>query len=63
MGATFLQLIILFVFIFCGFVIGKIKHIPKEKSSILSVLLVNVFLPAKVFLNFSTPKNTTIYLP
>ena len=54
MGATFLQLIILFVFIFCGFVIGKIKHIPKEKSSILSVLLVNGFLPAKVFLNFST---------
>ncbi len=53
MGAALSQLMILFAFIFCGFIIGKIKHISKEKSGILSLLLVNVFLPAKVFLNFS----------
>ena len=63
MGATFLQLMILFVFIFCGFAIGKIKHIPKEKSSILSVLLVNVFLPAKVFLNFSKQCTLSYFTP
>ena len=53
MGATISQLMILFAFILCGFIIGKIKHIPREKSSILSVLLVNILLPAKIFLNFS----------
>ena len=53
MGATIVQLMILFAFILCGFVIGKIKHVPREKSSIISVLLVNIFLPAKIFLNFS----------
>ncbi len=53
MGATISQLMILFSFILLGFIIGRIKHIPREKSSILSLLLVNVFLPAKIFLNFS----------
>lgn len=53
MGATISQLMILFAFILFGFIIGTVKHIPREKSSILSLLLVNVFLPAKIFLNFS----------
>lgn len=53
MGATISQLMILFAFILCGFIIGRIKRIPREKSSILSVLLVNLLLPAKIFLNFS----------
>ena len=53
MGATFSQLAILFIFILCGFVLGRIKRIPREKSSVISALLVNVFLPAKIFLNFS----------
>lgn len=53
MGATFSQLAILFIFILCGFVVGRIKKIPREKSSVISALLVNVFLPAKIFLNFS----------
>ena len=52
------QLSALFIFIVCGFVLGKIKRIPSEKTSILSVLLVNVFLPCKIFLNFS--KNCTV---
>ena len=53
MGATVTQLMILFAFILCGFVVGRLKHIPREKSSVISALLVNVFLPAKIFLNFS----------
>ena len=53
MSATISQLMILFAFIICGFIVGRIKRIPREKSSILSVLLVNVLLPAKIFLNFS----------
>ena len=53
LGATFSQLAILFIFILCGFVVGRIKKIPREKSSVISALLVNVFLPAKIFLNFS----------
>ena len=50
---TFSQLVILFAFMLCGFIIGRIKHIPREKSSVLSLLLVNIFLPSKIFLNFS----------
>lgn len=53
MIATISQLVILFLFIICGFIIGKLKGIPIEKSNILSTLLVNIFLPAKLFLNFS----------
>lgn len=53
LASTFLQLAILFVFIFCGFLIGKWKRIPADKSHILSLLLVNIFLPCKIFLNFS----------
>ena len=53
LAATFSQLAILFIFILCGFVIGRLKKIPIEKSSVISALLVNVFLPAKIFLNFS----------
>lgn len=53
MIATISQLLILFVFILIGFALGKIKGISIEKSNVLSVLLVNIFLPAKIFLNFS----------
>ena len=53
MIATASQLMILFIFILGGFLIGKIKKISMEKSNILSVLLVNIFLPCKIFLNFS----------
>jgi predicted permease len=53
MSATFGQLSALFIFIIGGFILGKIKHISSEKSNILSVLLVNVCLPCKIFLNFS----------
>lgn len=53
MTATVSQLAILFAFIFLGFTVGRIKHVTIEKSNVLSVLLVNIFLPCKVFLNFS----------
>ena len=53
MGATISQLMILFAFILCGFIIGRIKRVPREKSSVISLLLVNLLLPAKIFLNFS----------
>ena len=54
MSEVISQLAILFSFMAFGFVIGKIKRITVEKSNLLSVLLVNAFLPCKVFLNFST---------
>lgn len=53
MTSAFSQLIILFSFMFCGALIGRLKHISIEKSNILSILLVNVLLPSKIFLNFS----------
>ena len=46
------ELAILFILIAIGFVIGKWKKIPIDKSNVLSIVLVNVFLPCKVFLNF-----------
>lgn len=53
MLTMFRQLMILFVFMFLGWILGKIKKITIDKSRILSVLLISVFLPAKIFLNFS----------
>ena len=53
MLATASQLMILFIFILGGFLIGTLKKISMEKSNLLSVLLVNIFLPCKIFLNFS----------
>ena len=61
MAATFSQLAILFLFLSLGVVLGRIKHISVEKSNLLSMLLVNVFLPCKVFSNFST-RCTASYL-
>lgn len=47
------QLLILYLFIFSGFLIGKCKKKQTAHSDILSVLLVNLLLPAKVFNTFS----------
>ena len=54
MAATFRQLLILFVFLGIGLFIGRLKNVSIEKSNMLSTLLVTVFLPSKVFLNFSS---------
>ena len=52
------QLLILYIFITIGFIIGKIISKKNVNSQILSILLVKVFLPCKVFISLS--KNFTI---
>lgn len=58
MGLVFKQLLILYIFLIVGYVIGKFKKDKAPHSDILSVLIVNVFMPCKVFSTFS--KNFTI---
>lgn len=58
MQAVFKQLLILYIFLFAGWLIGKIKKDKASHSDILSVLLVNIFLPCKVFSTFA--KNVTV---
>jgi len=48
------QLVLLYAFIFLGWFFGKIKKSTADQSSLLSFLLVNLFFPCKLFLNFST---------
>ncbi len=55
---VFEQLFILYIFLFSGWVIGKLKKDKASHSDILSVLLVNLLLPCKVFNTFS--KNFTV---
>lgn len=52
------QLSILYIFLIVGWVIGKLKKDKADHSDILSVLLVNFFLPCKVFGTFA--KNVTV---
>ena len=54
MKLIFEQLLVLYIFIAIGFLLGKLFKKKCENTSILSVLLVNVFLPAKVFKSFAT---------
>ena len=48
------QLTILYVYIFLGSFFGKIKTNIANQSGLLSFLLVNLFFPCKLFLNFSS---------
>ncbi len=52
------QLFILYIFLFAGWIIGKIKKDKAPHCDILSVLLINLFLPCKVFNTFS--RNFTV---
>ena len=52
------QLIVLYVFLFLGWLFGKLKKDLHEHTGILSFILVNLFLPSKVFGTFS--KNFTV---
>lgn len=52
------QLSVLYIFIIIGFFFGKLKKEQNGHTGILSFLLVNLFLPAKVFNTFS--KNFTV---
>ena len=53
MGALIQQLTVLYIFIIIGFYLGKKRPDSAKNSGILSFVLVNVFFPAKIFLNFS----------
>jgi len=55
------QLFVLYIFIFLGWLFGKMKKENINHTGLLSFLLVNLFLPAKVFNTFA--KNfTTDYI-
>lgn len=54
MQLIFEQLLILYIFILAGWVIGKLKKGKAAHTEILSVLLVNLFAPCKVFRSFAT---------
>ena len=54
MGALIEQLCVLYIFIIVGFYLGKKRPDASGNSGIVSYVLVNVFFPAKIFLNFST---------
>ena len=49
----FEQLSILYVFLLAGWLIGKKKKEKADHADILSVLLVNILLPCKVFSTFA----------
>ena len=49
----FKELFVLYIFIFLGWLLGRIKPENVSGSKVLSFLLVNLFLPSKVFLTFS----------
>lgn len=51
--ALFQQLFVLYVFIFLGWLLGRIKKDAAQKSGLLSFLLVNLFFPCKLFLNYA----------
>ena len=52
------QLFVLYIFIFLGWLFGKLKKEQISHTGLLSFLLVNLFLPAKVFNTFA--KNFTV---
>ena len=58
MQIIFKQLSILYIFLLAGWLIGKLKKDKAPHADILSVLLVNILLPCKVFNTFS--KNFTV---
>ena len=47
------RLLVLYVFLLAGWLIGRLRRDKASHADILSVLLVNIFLPCKVFLTFS----------
>lgn len=58
MGIVFKQLSILYIFLVIGWGVGKLKKDKAPHADILSILLVKVFLPCKVFSTFAN--NVTI---
>ena len=62
MKIVFEQLSILYIFLLAGWLIGKLKKDKASHSDILSVLLVNIFLPCKVFNTFSNNFSSSYFL-
>lgn len=62
MKIVFEQLSILYIFLLAGWLIGKLKKDKASHSDILSVLLVNIFLPCKVFNTFSNNFSASYFL-
>jgi len=54
MQIVFGQLIVLYIFFFVGWLLGKTKKGLGDNAGVISTLLVNVFLPCKLFKSFST---------
>ncbi|MBO7249874.1 MAG: AEC family transporter [Clostridia bacterium] len=59
MQIVFKQLLVLYIFLFVGWLIGKAKREKASHADILSVLLVNVLLPCKVFSTFANNATPT----
>ena len=53
MQIVFKQLCVLYVFLLAGWIVGKMKKDKASHADLLSVLLVNILLPAKVFNTFA----------
>ena len=53
LSVLFEQLCVLYLFVFLGWLLGRLKKDAAEKSGLRSFLLVNLFLPCKVFLNYA----------
>ena len=53
MQIVFKQLAVLYIFLLAGWLIGRIKKDKAPHADILSVLLVNILLPCKVFNTFA----------
>ena len=51
---VFTQLLVLYIFIFLGWLFGRINPENAQGSKMISFMLVNLFLPCKVFSTFST---------
>ena len=58
MEALIKQLLVLYIFIIAGVILGRWRKDMAGKSSLLSFLTVNLLLPCKMFLNFS--RNFTV---
>lgn len=66
MTVIFEQILLMFIFIFCGWVLGKSGVVKTEHSKILSALCVYLFLPAnsiKAFSDSFSIENITNYYP
>ncbi len=53
MKNVFINLAILYAFLFVGWLLGKLKKDKATNADVLSILIVNVFLPCKVFNTFA----------